>query len=172
VLAGIDERLAAIPPPPPAVDVDAVLAGIDERLAAAPRSDSMSAAVLDAVAAIEDRLAEPADRGAVLAALAGIDERLAAIEVLVADLPDPAAEPPPPAVPAAAIESLEQAVADVRALLEIVVDTMPASAEGSGADLAERVAELVLARLDVDELARQVADRLEQRFEVVVEKPG
>jgi len=69
-------------------------------------------------------------------------------------------------------EALRQAVAELRSLVEIVLDTMPGSEEGSGADQAERVADAVAARLDADVLARDVAERLRQHFEVVAEDGG
>lgn len=75
--------------------------------------------------------------------------------------------PDPP--PAPDLAPLEQALRQIRSLVEVVVDTMPSSVDGSGVDLADRIAEAAVARLDVDELARQVAERLRQHFEVVTE---
>lgn len=69
--------------------------------------------------------------------------------------PEPAAPPPAPAKPSVElaavlgrVTALESQVARILALVEVVVDTMPASAEGSGDDLAQRVADAVAARLE------------------------
>lgn len=99
------------------------------------------AEVVERLGAIEERLRPVGDR------LASVEETLARVG------------------------GVERSLGEVRSLVEVVVDTMPSSAEGSGVDIAERVAEAVLARIDVDDIARQVAERLEERFEVVVE-PG
>lgn len=103
-----------------------------------------------------------------------LDELEARIEARLARAPVEAPAPGPTPLsattaPAVDLVPLERALADVRTLVEVVVDTMPASAEGTGADLADRVAAAVVARLDIDELARQVAERLRQHFEVVTE---
>ena len=70
-----------------------------------------------------------------------------------------------------ALQGVGETLRDVRTLVEVVVDTMPSSAEGSGVDDAERIAEAVVARLDLDELARRVARCLEETLEVVADPP-
>lgn len=74
------------------------------------------------------------------------------------------------------VEELATDVATLRDLVEVLIDTIPASAEGSGAppltraDLDEAVgsiADAVVARLDTDAIVDAVVARMEQAFEVV-----
>lgn len=108
-----------------------------------------------------------------------------------------------PALPdlVAAQQATDRALGHIRELLEIVVDTMPASAEGSGVDLGAAIAgvqaavdrlgtaaappaatidaaaigdlaDAVVARLDLDALATLVAEHLADGFEVVPDPAG
>jgi hypothetical protein len=126
----------------------------------AGRVDAVDAAVRRLAGRVEEIAA---DVGSVLDAVGA----LAAIDVQPVPPPAPPAPPEPPD-----LEPLRKALAELRTLVEVVVDTMPGSDEGSGADLADRVADAVAARLDADALARDVAERLQQHFEVVTEDGG
>lgn len=79
------------------------------------------------------------------------------------------------------VDELATDMATLRELLSVLIDTMPASAEGSGnvplsrADLDDRIdviAEAVAARIDVDGIVDAVVSRMEAAFEVVSDDPG
>lgn len=157
-VAGADDRV---------VELDGHVAGLAARLGAL---DERLDGVAEHLAGLEDRVGGLAEHlgalGELHARLGGIEARLGAVDEGLTGLGSLLA-----GAASGSPADLERSLGEIRSLVEVVVDTMPASAEGSAADLAERVAELVVGRLDVGELARLVADRLEQRFEVVVE-PG
>jgi hypothetical protein len=76
------------------------------------------------------------------------------------------------------VEELATDVATLREMLEVLIDTMPASAEGSGnapltrVDLDESVdviADAVVARIDTSAIVEAVVARIQEAFEVVSE---
>lgn len=159
VVSSIEGTGAAPAPAPDLRPVESAIDELAERLEAGlSRLESATSAGDDVPAmraAVDDlglRVGE---------ALAVLGERLAA---------------PTPVEPAPAVDvdlaPLQRTLGEIHALVQVIVDTMPASAEGSGADLADRVADAVVRRLDVDDLARQVAERLRQHFEVITENEG
>jgi hypothetical protein len=132
------------------------LAALEARVAAAlPSESEENATVLAALARLEERMTALDEGVAVrLAESAGVAavtmEGLASIREVVARLAAVrAAEPTGRQTrDPEALAAVERAVAQVLTLVEVIVDTMPASADGSADDIAERVAEAVLERLD------------------------
>jgi len=117
----LQEQLAVAAPPVPD------LSGVEARLEALQGQLAATAPSLPDLSGIAARL----DR---------LDERLDSVE------------PACPSVELAAvlgrISALEANLERVLTLVETIVDVMPASAEGSGADLAERIADAVASRLE------------------------
>ena len=79
------------------------------------------------------------------------------------------------------VEELATDVATLRELVEVMIDTMPASAEGSGAapltrgdldDVVGAIADSVVDRIDVGGLVDAVVARMEAAFEVVDDSPS
>ena len=157
-VAGLDERVAdAI------VALEARVASLDTRVAAAVRSIKH---VRDAVTALT--ATDPATASDLLRVSNALGDLAAAV--------DAGAAPPAPVVDGdddvlAALGSVEEALGDVRTLVEVVVDTMPSSAEGSGDDMVDRIAEAVVGKLDLDDLAARVARHLEEILEIVPDAP-
>ena len=162
---------------PSASDVASLADGvarIERQLATQEHEDDEQArqAVLDAVASVGTAVAglrEHLDERAAetprhdLALVDGITALHDAVARLTAAGVD--------AATASHVAAVERTLVEVRTLVEAVVDTMPASAEGTGADAAQRIADAVVARLDLEDLARRVARHLEETFEVVSDPP-
>ncbi len=164
-LAAIDARLGAI-----GTAVAALGSSVGERLDAHADAAAVTARRVDEVLdeqqrsnrAAADDLRRQVEQ--VEAVLRRVGSRLddlagdlgAVLDAVSADLPprvDGAAEPPD-------LRRLRETLGDVKALVEVVVDAMPESEEGTGPGMERRIADAVLARLDLDMLARRLAERL------------